>query len=361
MRILLLIQAPQARGAEIFASHLGEQLLKNGHQVLLFSLFPGDLDLPFSGKQIHFNRSAKARFWDFGAWKKLSDEIRVFQPDVVQAMGGDTLKWMVISKIIFGWKAKTVFYNGSLVSRYFKSALIQRFNQLLYRSLDGIVAVSEASKSDFEKIASFYGIHRVIPVGLKPPALEKMDLSHSVQTLVHIGGFTFEKNHEGLFRIFKQILNEKPNAKLVLIGDGPLKKQAEKSVSQMGISDSVSFLGAKSQPFEFVPADSLLLLPSLIEGLPAVILEAFYSGIPVLAYEVGGVGEVLKKGETGFPIPAGDENFFAKQALAIMKISQIELQPILNNAKNLVAAEFSMSSVSKKYEDFYFELCGLSK
>jgi glycosyltransferase involved in cell wall biosynthesis len=279
----------------------------------------------------------------------------------VQAMGGDTLKWMVLSKLIFGWKANTVFYNGSLVSKYFKSALIRRFNKMLYRSLDGVVSVSEASKLDFEKIASFSGLHRGIPVGVKAPQVTVKGLGHSFQTLVHVGGFTFEKNHEGLFRIFKKILNQKPETKLILIGDGPLRKEMEESVNRMEISNLVSFLGAKTEPFQLVPADSLLLLPSLIEGLPAVILEAFYSGIPVLAYAVGGVGEVLKKGETGFPIPAGDEDSFVKEALAIMEMSPFELHPLLRNARKLVESDFSMSSVSKKYEGFYFELCESSK
>lgn len=361
MRILLLIQAPQARGPEIFASHLGQELLENGHQVLLFSLFPGDFDLPFSGKQIHFGRSAKARFWDVEVWKKLSDEIRVFQPDVVQAMGGDTLKWMVFSKILFGWKAKAVFYNGSLVSRYFRSTSTRWANQLFYKKLDGIVAVSEASKLDLEAIARFRGIHRVIPVGVKVAENTLAPEKQVIPPLVHIGGFTFEKNHEGLLRIFKLILEQIPEAKLTLVGAGPKKEEVVKRLQAMGLDQNVQLVGAKPNPFEDLAPNALLVLPSLIEGLPAVILEAFLLEIPVIAYEVGGIGSILKAGETGFPVRANQEKAFAEQVVEVMNMTDTELQPIKNRAQELAKALFGMKKVAEQYENFYSDLCGLSK
>ena len=88
MKILQLIQRPQLRGAEVFTSQLSTHLNMIGHEALLVSVFPGKAELPFDGKKINLNGKEKSRFFDFKAWRKLSDIIKKEKPAIVQANAG---------------------------------------------------------------------------------------------------------------------------------------------------------------------------------------------------------------------------------------------------------------------------------
>jgi hypothetical protein len=134
MRILYLIQKPQLRGAEIFASQLASHLQSDGHSVVMVCLFSGEAQLPFSGKIIHLNSKAKMRFCDLKAWKKLAQIINEERPDIIQANAGDTLKYTVFSKLLFRWKQPIVFRNASMISLYIHSRLIKWWNSFFFFS-----------------------------------------------------------------------------------------------------------------------------------------------------------------------------------------------------------------------------------
>src|SRR5690606_35766090 len=108
--------------------------------------------------------------------------------------------------------------------------------------------------------------------------------------LIHIGSFVPEKNHIELFSIFDQVLLTYPNLKLLVVGEGRLKSQFQ---NQLAEKSEILFLGARKDVAAILPFAKGLLLPSLIEGLPGVILEAMNSNVPVISYDVGGISEVL--------------------------------------------------------------------
>lgn len=361
MRILILIQRPQARGSELFASHLGEELIKRGHEVRLITLFEGDFDLPFSGKIFHLKRNPALRFFDYFSWRAITEIVKDFNPDVVQAMGADTLKFMVFSKLSFRWNSKTIFFNGSMVSNYIQSYLIRIFNQWLYSKIDGIVSVSKVSKLDFKNLFSFRLLHKVIPVGILIPDIISLKKPSSDPVLVHIGGFTFEKNHTELLEVFSQVLIECPNAKLLLIGDGPLKAQINKLIDLKQLAHTVSFLGAHKEPFSHVSENAILILPSKIEGMPAVIGEAFIHRIPVIAYNVGAVSELIISKKTGWLIDANETGKMVKAILELMKMDPMEISEVLDTAELFARGNLDIVQVSGLYEDFYNKLLAEEK
>jgi glycosyltransferase involved in cell wall biosynthesis len=96
----------------------------------------------------------------------------------------------------------------------------------------------------------------------------------------HVGRFSYEKNHKFLIEIFSEIYKQNKNSVLLLIGDGPLKKEVEQKVSELNLSDNVLFMGIKSNVCDYYQAMDTFVLPSLHEGLPFAILEAQCSGLP---------------------------------------------------------------------------------
>lgn len=96
----------------------------------------------------------------------------------------------------------------------------------------------------------------------------------------HVGRFNQQKNHFFLIEIFKEILQVKPNSKLVLIGTGELEEKIKKKVEDEHISDKVIFTGVRRNVQEILSAFDVFVFPSLYEGMPNTVIEAQATGVP---------------------------------------------------------------------------------
>lgn len=96
----------------------------------------------------------------------------------------------------------------------------------------------------------------------------------------HVGRFSEQKNHKFLLNIFQKILDKKPNAKLILIGDGECRPQAEVLAHKLNLDQHVRFCGQQQNISSYYQVMDAFLLPSLFEGLPVVGVEAQASGLP---------------------------------------------------------------------------------
>lgn len=359
MTILHLVQKPQMRGAEIFAAQLANHTRQQGHRAILVPLFPGTIALPFEGTTIDLGGKPGHRLWNFTAWRRLAAIIRKEKPDVIQANAGDTLKYAVFSKLVFRWKQPIIFRNASTISLYIKTWPARVWNGFLFRYADKIVSVSKTSATDF---ANLYPNcqHKitVVPIGIEETAVAQKELETTTgdetpfPCLLHVGGFTYEKNHIRLITIFQDLLHHYPKARLYLVGDGPLRRDIEGIVLQKGLSGSVKFLGAQKDVMSLIASAHILLLPSVIEGLPGVILEAFYCKIPVVAYDVGGVGEVLINNDTGHLVRKGDESGFVAAIRDVIEHGEEE-QFMVQNAYQLVTAGYLNKWIAKRFIQVY--------
>lgn len=355
MRVLQIIQRVQLRGAEVFACHLSNELKAQGHIVKLVALRNGSAELPWQEPVGSIDANLSRRFWDVPAWKRLRSEIAEFKPDVIQANSGDTLKYAVMCKLIFSIRTPLIFRNASMVSLYIKSEPVRLLNAFFYSRTDQIISVSHASMKDFIRV--FPGTSSrisMIPIGIQTEAAPAVTGKEPF-TIIHIGGFSFEKNHKGLLRIFRRVKQNIPSARLLLVGDGPLRTKIEQSVRETG-ENGVYFTGAIKDPKPLLEASSVLVLPSLVEGLPSVILEAFLARVPVVAYDVGGIAELVRNGETGVLIAAGDEARFS-EAVARILTGLDGADEMTVTARELVTAEYSIGAVARRFSDQYRELC----
>lgn len=325
-----------------------------GHEVLLVSLVVGDAVLPFEGRTEVLGASLHRKWWDVAGWKRLARLIHSFQPDIVQANAADTLKYAVLSKLLFRWKQPLLYRNASVMSRYTPSFFSKTLTRMLLQQVDHVLSVSQVSAAD--QYSSF-GMPKdkvsVLPIGVEPKEA-RTDLFREQRGfhLVHVGGFTFEKNHAGLIRIFQRVRERLPEARLWLVGDGPLRSATEQQVIQLGLQDLVTFTGNRENAVDYIASANVLLLPSIMEGLPAVILEAFYYETPVVAYAVGAIPEAVQEA-TGWLVPVGDEQGMAGQVLDIRNSSREQLAHRTIQAKKLVIDSYLNPVVAKHFADFY--------
>jgi glycosyltransferase involved in cell wall biosynthesis len=358
LKILQIIQRSQLRGAELFTCQLSEELQKHGHQVDVLVLFGKEsdifkFDLPF----FYLEADEKKRWWDFRSYKKLSLFIKKGKYDIVQANAGDTLKYASISKKIYKWKSKFIFRNANKISGFLHSRFKKSINTWLMQEVDYVASVSQECTLDFKNTFPFIknniaylpiGVNLEIPKSYN--SLAEIGISGDGPFLLHVGGFMPEKNHEGLIRIFANLIKEIPNAKLLLIGEGKLKSEVEALVSQMKLSQNVVFLGRRRDVQQIMSCCHALVLPSLIEGLPGVILESFVNKLPVVAYNVGGIKEVVIDKKTGWLVAVNNENSFL---IALKESLFLPTEEIKENGYSLATQNYSNITISKQFLEFY--------
>jgi glycosyltransferase involved in cell wall biosynthesis len=113
-------------------------------------------------------------------------------------------------------------------------------------------------------------------------------------SVITMGRMTDQKGQWHLIRAFRKITAEIPDAKLYLLGDGPFREKLEELTKELGLCDSVVFLGYKEAPHAYIANSTMLALPSLFEGLSNVLIESLACGVPCVASDCySGSREIL--------------------------------------------------------------------
>lgn len=358
MKIIQLIQRPQLRGAEIFACQLSNHLEEQGHEVIILTIFEGDSKLPFRGKIINLDRPLSKRFFDFKGWKQLNQILKEYHPDIIQLNAADTLKFAVSSKLLYGWKTPLIFRNANKMGDFIDSKLKWYLNKFYLSKVAYVISVSRECEKDFRKTFSFSEDKiRTVEIGVEDQILGEIpnDLEEIFKrgpVITHIGGFVPEKNHNGLINIFKECHKKFPDLQLLLLGKGRLEKTIRIKVKDLDLESNVYFLGYRNDVLDILHYSHAFVLPSLIEGLPAVILEAMYCKTPVVAYNVGGIGEVVKPGETGWLVEKGDEVSFKSYLEEILSKGE-KSPPQVATAKKMISANFMNERIARRFTQCY--------
>ena len=108
----------------------------------------------------------------------------------------------------------------------------------------------------------------------------ELEIDENTLLIGHVGRMNPQKNHVFLIDCFRRIVDQQKNAKLVLLGDGELHEEIAEQIRCLGLENRVLMLGVKGNPEDYFSAMDCLLLPSLHEGLPVVIVEAQANGLP---------------------------------------------------------------------------------
>ncbi|WP_423409231.1 glycosyltransferase family 1 protein [Heyndrickxia sp. MSNUG] len=111
---------------------------------------------------------------------------------------------------------------------------------------------------------------------------DEFNLSQNAVVFGHVGRFAHQKNHEFLIEIFAQFCKDEENSVLMLVGDGPLRKEVEKKILDLNIVEKVKLLGVRNDIPRLLQAFDFFLFPSLHEGLPVSLIEAQGAGLPCL-------------------------------------------------------------------------------
>ena len=153
-------------------------------------------------------------------------------------------------------------------------------------------------KKDIKVIHNFIDIEKYAAID-GPECLRGNLASENEKILTHISNFRPVKRIPDVIDIFYKV-QQKVEAKLLMVGDGPERDKAEKKVIELGISEKVLFLGNSSEVDKILCLSDLFLLPSRTESFGLAALEAMAAKTPVISTNSGGLSEVNVNGKTGF-------------------------------------------------------------
>jgi glycosyltransferase involved in cell wall biosynthesis len=160
----------------------------------------------------------------------------------------------------------------------------------------------------------------VVRSGVDLAALEhaaggELELQPAAPRFLFVGRFWREKATDVLIDAFAQVVQALPEAALVCAGNGPELEARKLQVATLGIDDRVHFVGPVPNVADYIRASDLFVLASRREGLPLVLLESLALGLPAVATRVDGVPLVVRDGDTGWLVPAGDASALAERMI----------------------------------------------
>lgn len=380
LEIVQLVHAPRRRGAEVFARDLAVALRRLGHEVTTVYLYraetsSGEALLDDVGS-IHLDareRSIAERLLGLSPRlvRALRRTLSELDPDVVQANGGNTLKYAGRARRPGArWK---LLYRNIGDPRVWLGRARERFYYRYWIGprLDGIAAISART---VEPLLEIYGpgpALAVLPTGVDTesfvPSRRRAAVRRGHETppdvpvAIAAASLTPEKRVDRLLRSFALARAKSPDLHLWIAGDGPLRGELESLARDLGIAPFVRFLGLRTELADDLAAADLAVLTSDTEGVPGALLEAASLGLPAVATRVGGVPDCVSDGETGLLVRPGDEPVLTAalgNALAELANDGERRRNLGAAARRRVEREFSLPSIARGYVALYRRMLG---
>ena len=350
MKILQVIPYFCFGGAETMCENLTYALKRMGHEVCVVSLYgertPISQRMEAAGVRIRY--LDKKLGLDISMVPKLRSIMVQERPDVVHTHL-DVIKYAVAAAKLAGVK-KCVHTVHNVADKEAEGKLQKIINKT-YFSLGWSTPVAlspEVQKS----ICRFYGRKaEEVPVIYNGVDLsrcmgKKSYAAGETVKIVHVGRFNEQKNHGRLLRAFEMLLSQYPNCRLNLVGDGERMESVKALAAELGIGETVTFLGSQSNVYPFLQEADVFVLPSDYEGMPMTIIEAMGTGLPIVATAVGGVPDMMENEISGLLVPCEEEA--VAQAMARL-VSDASLREKLGRKAKADSTRFSAEYMAEQY------------
>ena len=356
MKLLHVVSTAQRRGAEIFASDLAGELRWRGFDQLVAVVHGSstpDVDFHAPARAMERGGSTVLRLRPRACWD-LRALARTWRPDVIVAHGGEALKYTVVA----GPTARLVYRRIGATPAWRIDPIRRVAYARLARKARLVIAVGEAARTEMVRVFRV-PIERVvsIPNGVDPGRLEPRSSRDSIRRSLHIppdalvvisvAALTWEKDPARLIRIGAIALAGIPGAIHLIVGEGPLRPEAEREAARRGGS-GIRMLGSRTDVPDLLAASDLTLLASRTEGMPACLIEAAMAGLPAVASRVGSVSEVVIDGVTGLLAEPDDEDGLIRSVRRLALDDQLRMR-MGGQARRWSGARFDISVVADAY------------
>jgi glycosyltransferase involved in cell wall biosynthesis len=325
MRILWLnwrdIQNPEAGGAEVFTHEVMKRLAKRGHEMTLFTS-------RFKGCQLNENIDGLDIIREgnkYSVYKKSKDYLKAYKEhydliiDEINTRPFFTPKFTrekQVIALIHQLAREFWFYETKFPLNYIGYYYLEKKWLSNYKDITTLT-VSNSTKTDLEGL----GFKRVFiaPPGLNVTPLSNLKVKEACPTVVFVGRLKNAKLPHHAIQAFSIIKREIPDAKMWIIGDGYLRKKLESLKRK-----DVTFYGyiSNEKKYELLSRAHIIVVPAIREGWGLIVTEANAMGTPAIGYDVHGLRDSIRHGQTGITIEQRSPEAMAQQTISLLRDSE---------------------------------------
>lgn len=360
---------PTFGGSGVVATELGMALANLGHEIH-FITYKQPVRLALLSGKIHFHEVNVPEYplfhyqpYELALSSKLVDMVKLYNIEILHVhyaiphayaayMAKEMLKTQGVDiPIVTTLHGTDITLVGN--HPFYKPAVTFSINKS-----DVVTSVSKSLKDDTNRLFDIEKNIHVIPnfIDLTKYKKQFADCGRSIMAadheriITHVSNFRKVKRIDDVIKVFHGIQKVLP-ARLIMVGEGPEKENAEEMCQKLGIADKVAFLGNSNEVDKILCYSDLFLLPSETESFGLAALEAMVNEVPVISSDTGGIPEVNKHGISGFLSPVGAVDEMIENSLYILSDDQ-RLDQFKNQARNQ-ASIFDINYVVPLYEEIY--------
>ncbi|NNK40541.1 MAG: N-acetyl-alpha-D-glucosaminyl L-malate synthase BshA [Winogradskyella sp.] len=360
---------PTFGGSGVVATELGIELSKRGHEIH-FITYKQPVRLELLSNNVHFHEVHVPEYplfhyqpYELALSSKLVDMVKLYNIELLHVhyaiphayaayMAKQMLKAEgILIPIVTTLHGTDITLVGS--HPFYKPAVTFSINKS-----DAVTSVSKNLKQDTERLFDIKKQIHVVPnfIDLEKHRNKFSDCQRQMMAedheriITHISNFREVKQIPDVIKVFCNVQKQIP-AKLMMVGEGPEKEQAEKLVEELGLSEKVIFFGNSNEIDRILSFSDLFLLPSKTESFGLAALEAMASGVPVISTNTGGLPEVNKHGFSGFLSKVNDIEDMTTNAIKILK-NVSDLATFKANAIKQ-AQQYDIHQIVPQYESIY--------
>jgi glycosyltransferase involved in cell wall biosynthesis len=314
-KICFFIARHSHSGVPLAQIRLAKALARRGYQItFIIGYLPEDITLPaiVGSTVINLNQSRTIKLL-----LPIIAIIKDIKPDIIFS-AEDHLNAVVSLGVIIARSRATLsvssrvtpydVYSNRILS---KGWVLKLINPMLWPRANALTCVSYDMVKQYHAIfgktrhQAIYNI--IVDSDLDEKMLEEVDhvwfSDASLPIVIAAGRLAPEKGFADLIRAIK-LVNDRANAKLVILGDGPLKSELQRLIENLRLADKVQLLGFQYNPYKFFAKAQVFVLSSYVEGMPNVLVEAMACGCAVIATDCPtGPREALRDGQFGELVP----------------------------------------------------------
>lgn len=373
--ILFVVDGLEFGGGERTFLQLIQELFHEQYDIHVATSPEGDFFKVLTGMGIDVVSLELKNRINFNKIKKLSEIIRERKINIVHSQGAraDFFARMAARKL----KPKIRIVNtvAMPVKGYdvgaFKKGIYRFFDWVSERYVDRFIVVSDVLRETLlnsyriphDKVIKVYNgieLNEYRPNGKevrsqKSEVKREFGIAKDVPVIGAIGRMVWQKGFEYLIQAILEIVKNYPKVKVLLVGDGPLRKRLEALSEELRVRDNVIFTGFRSDIKEILSTVDLLVIPSLLEGFPMVTLEAMAMAKPIVATNIDGITEQITDGVDGILVPPKNPSALAKAVIRALNDKELAMTMGLA-ARKKVEQKFSVEKMIAETKKVYLSL-----
>ena len=244
--------------------------------------------------------------------------------------------------------------------RHWKRCLV---NPLLAAATDHLVSISSSTAKAMADIDNLplkriKIINNGVDFGKMNPDIDRAEkrrelgISESCRIIGTAARLEEIKNIPMMLRAFKQVLAVVPDTVMIIAGDGSQTENLKVLAGELGVQDSVKFIGLRYDMPEIYRLMNVFLLTSFTEGISVTLIEAMASGVPSVVTDVGGNPEVVIDGVSGYLVQLDADAALAERVVGLLSDASLAKQ-MGNNARKRAVERFSFDSMMSDYFNLY--------